>query len=139
VDDEAGVSQSTGRPFAGGLRGYLRLQDVPGFAGLWLRQDVNWQTLSLENMQAQHVSGTREWSEYRIALPINPKAEQLYFGVLVSGTGTLWADDLELLVDGKPIAQAASAPPDLVSLPTMNSIPAPASLSPALRLRRCRT
>jgi hypothetical protein len=54
--------------------------------------------LSLENMQAQRVNGTHDWAQYRIALPINPKTEQLFFGVLVSRTGTLWADDLELLV-----------------------------------------
>jgi hypothetical protein len=93
------------------LRGYLRLQDVSGNAGLWLRQDGDGQMLSLENMQSQQVKGTRDWAQYRITLPINPKAEQLLFGVLVSGTGTLWADDLELLVDGKRIANASVAPP----------------------------
>jgi Peptidase family S41 len=99
--------------FKGGtveLRGYLRLQDVSGNAGLWLRQDGEGQMLSLENMQSQQVKGTHDWTQYRITLPINPKAEQLLFGVLVSGTGTLWADDLELLVDGKPIADASLAP-----------------------------
>jgi C-terminal processing protease CtpA/Prc len=91
------------------LRGHLRLQDVSGDAGLWLRQDVDGQVVAFKNMQAQQVNGTRDWAQYSIALPINPQAQQLYFGVLVSGTGTLWADDLELLVDGKPIAGAASA------------------------------
>jgi hypothetical protein len=66
--------------------------------------------LALENMQAQQVKGTRDWAQYRIAFPINPHAQQLFFGVLVSGTGTVWADDLELLVDGKPIPNAAAMP-----------------------------
>lgn len=95
--------------FKGGtveLRGYLRLKDVSGNAGLWMRQDADGQMLSLENMDSQHVKGTRDWAQYRIMLPINPRAQQILFGVLVSGTGTLWADDLELLVDGKPIAEA---------------------------------
>lgn len=99
--------------FQGGtveIRGYLRLQDVSGYAALWLRQDADGQMLSLENMRAQQVKGTRDWAQYSITLPINPQAQQLHFGVLVSGTGTLWADDLELLVDGKPIANAASSP-----------------------------
>jgi len=89
------------------LRGYLRLQDVSGNAGLWLRQDADGQMLALENMQPQQVKGTHDWAQYRITLPINPQAQQLFFGVLVSGTGTLWADDLELLIDGKPIAEAS--------------------------------
>jgi hypothetical protein len=100
--------------FRGGvveLRGYLRLQDVSGNAGLWLRQDADGKPVALENMDSQKVTGTREWAQYRIALPINPQAQQIFFGVLVSGTGTLWADDLELLVDGKPIAEAAPMAP----------------------------
>jgi hypothetical protein len=99
--------------FQGGtveLRGDLRLKDVSGNAALWLRQDGDCQILSLENMDSQRVKGTRDWGQYRITLPINPDAEQLYFGVIVAGTGTLWADDLELLVDGKPIADAVAAP-----------------------------
>ncbi len=67
--------------------------------------------IALENMQAQQVTGTHDWTQYSITLPIHPQAQQIYFGVLVSGTGTLWADDLELLVDGKPIAEASAMPP----------------------------
>ncbi len=93
------------------LRGYLRLRDVSGNAGLWLRQDADGRMLSLENMWSQQVKGTHDWAEYSITLPINPNAKQLFFGVLVSGTGTLWADDLGLLVDGKPIAVPSPIPP----------------------------
>ena len=96
--------------FRGGvveLRGYLQLQNVSGNAGLWLRQDAEGKPLALENMDSQKVTGTHEWAQYRITLPINPQAQEVFFGVLVSGTGTLWADDLELLVDGKPIAEAS--------------------------------
>jgi hypothetical protein len=98
------------------LRGYLKLQDVTDFAGLWLREDADGHPLSLENMQSQQVKGTRDWAEYRIELPIDPNAQEIYFGVLSAGTGTLWADDLELLVDGKPIAEVP-AEPIPVSLP----------------------
>jgi hypothetical protein len=92
------------------LRGYLKLKDVSGNAGLWIRQDGDDGILSLENMQSQQVAGTRDWAQYRITVPIQPQAQKLFFGVLVGGTGTLWADDLELLVDGKPIADAPAAP-----------------------------
>jgi beta-lactamase regulating signal transducer with metallopeptidase domain len=108
------ITRSTPVDFQGHvieLRGYLRLQDVSEFAGLWLRQDNGDQTVELENMSSQQVKGTRDWAQYRITLPINPRAQSLHFGVLVSGTGTLWADDLELLVDGKPIAEAPNKQP----------------------------
>lgn len=99
--------------FAGGtveLRAFLRLKDVSGFAGLWLRQDADGEMLSLENMQSQQVKGTRDWAEYHIWLPLNPKAQKLYLGVLMEGAGTLWADDLQLLIDDQPIANARPAP-----------------------------
>ena len=95
------------------LRGYLRLQDVSEFAGFWLRENADGQPLALENMKSQQLKGTHDWAQYRIELPINPAAQRVTFGVLVVGTGTLWADDLELLVDGKPIAEAPWMPPRL--------------------------
>ena len=103
------ITRSIPVDFAGGeveLRGYFRTKDVTGYAGLWMREDGEGQMLTLENMASQHVDGTREWSEYTIKLPIDAKAHKLFFGVLLVGTGTLWADDLRLLVDGKPIAEA---------------------------------
>jgi hypothetical protein len=112
-DAFSGITRSLPVDFKGQrieLRGYLKLQDVTGFTGLWLREDGDDQTLSLENMHSQQVKGTHSWSEYHISLPLDPAAQAIYFGVLSSGTGTAWADDLELLVDGKPIADAPAAP-----------------------------
>lgn len=108
------MAQSLPVDFAGGnveLRGFLRLDDVDGWVGLWMREDGEGEALALENMQEQHVTGTRDWAEYRIALPVKPGAKNLVFGVLMQGTGTAWADDVQLLVDGKPIAEAKTAPP----------------------------
>jgi len=99
--------------FKGGeveLRGYMRLQDVADFAGLWMRLDGDGQTFAFDNMQSQRVNGARDWMQYHITLPLRAGAEQLTFGVLVSGAGVVWADDMELFVDGKPIALAESNP-----------------------------
>ncbi|WP_348264125.1 S41 family peptidase [Telmatobacter sp. DSM 110680] len=107
------ITRSLPIDFKGGsveLRGWFRLQDVSGNAALWMRQDGGGQMLSLENMDSQQVKGTRDWAQYSITLPINPTAEKLFFGVILAGKGTLWADDLELMVDGKPIAEAAALP-----------------------------
>ncbi len=94
------------------LRGFLRLKDVSDFAGLWMREDGDGgATLQFDNMQSHAVKGTRDWIEYSIQLPIDPAARKLFFGVLIAGTGTLWADDLQLLVDGNPVADAPAAPP----------------------------
>ncbi|MCP5068880.1 MAG: hypothetical protein GY946_20140, partial [bacterium] len=97
------------------LRGYLRAENVETHAGLWMREDGPGGMLQFDNMGGQPVKGTRDWAEYSIRLPLDPNARELLFGVLVSGNGVVWADDLQLLVDGKPIAQA----PERVIPPTI--------------------
>jgi C-terminal processing protease CtpA/Prc len=91
------------------LSWFLRLKDVTDFTGLWMREDGNGQAQAFTNMQNQQLHGTKDWVEYSVTLPVHPKATKLYFGVLISGTGVVWADDLQLLVDGRPIAEAPQA------------------------------
>jgi C-terminal processing protease CtpA/Prc len=97
------------------LRGFLRLKDVTGFAGFWMREDGDsGDVLQFDNMQSRGIKGTLGWAEYSIKLPIKLASGKLFFGALIAGSGTLWVDDLQLLVDGKPIAEApaALAPPN---------------------------
>lgn len=88
------------------LRGFLRTEGVSGGAGLWLREDGPGGVLQFDNMQSRAVSGTTDWTEYSIRLPLDRNARDLLVGVLIIGPGTVWADDLQLLVDGRPIAEA---------------------------------
>lgn len=92
------------------LRGFLRTEDVTGYAGLWMRQDNGPEMLALENMQRQQLKGTNDWAEYKIALPIHPETRSLVFGFLMGGTGKAWADDLQILVDGRPLWTTPKAP-----------------------------
>src|SRR5688572_22834094 len=85
------------------IRGFLRTENVTGYAGLWMRQDNGPEMLSLENMQRQQLKGTNDWAEYKIDLPIHAETQSLVFGFLMGGTGKAWADDLQILVDGRPL------------------------------------
>jgi C-terminal processing protease CtpA/Prc len=87
------------------LRGFLRTEDVSKGAGLWMREDADGGSVAFDNMESRQLKGTTGWTEYSIVLPLNREAKRLFFGVLASGTGRVWADDLRLLVDGTPIAQ----------------------------------
>jgi len=87
-------------------RGFLRTESVSAFVGLWMREDGVVGSVAFDNMQQRQVNGTRDWTNYSITLPLRPNARTLAFGVLVAGTGTVWADDLQLLVDGKPVWEA---------------------------------
>ena len=92
------------------LRGFLRTKDVEGFAGLWLREDgALAESLAFDNMQSRHINGTTDWTQYSIKLPLRADARELVFGALLSGSGSVWADDLELLVDGKPVWEVPHA------------------------------
>ena len=90
-------------------RGFLRSESVSEFVGLWMRQDGDSPALAFDNMQQRRLRGTTDWTEYSITLPVHRDAKQLYFGVLFAGTGKVWADDLRLLVDGKPVWDAPKA------------------------------
>ncbi len=90
-------------------RGFLRSENVSDFMGLWMRQDGDAPNLAFTTMQPQQIRGTNDWKEYSITFPLHRDATQLFFGVLLGGTGKVWADDLRLLVDGKPVWEAPKA------------------------------
>ena len=94
------------------LSGFLRTENVAGFAGLWMRQDGDAGVVAFDNMESRRLNGTTGWTEYTIALPLAPGATRLFFGVLAAGGGRVWADDLRLLVDGKPVAAVPRVEPE---------------------------
>lgn len=102
------------------LSGYLRTEDVQGRAALWVRQDGDRRGLVLETMRRQPVQGNSEWARYTVAVPIHSGARRLFLGVLLEGTGTAWADDLQITIDGRPIADLDAA----------TELPGPAATSP---------
>lgn len=87
--------------------GYIKTENVSDYVALWMREDAS-STLSVgfATMQGQGVKGTNDWAPYCISLPWNRQANSLAFGFLVGGTGKGWVDDLQLYVDGTPVAQA---------------------------------
>jgi C-terminal processing protease CtpA/Prc len=87
-------------------RGFLRIESVSEFMGLWMRQDGDTPNLAFATMQPREINGTHDWTEYSITFPLHREAKQLFFGVLLAGTGKVWVDDLRLLVDGKPVWEA---------------------------------
>lgn len=111
-DDFSSLTNDIQMDFAGTtieLRGFIRTEGVSGFVGLWMREDGETPGLAFDNMESRQLKGTTEWKEYSITLPVKPEGKQLFFGVLLAGRGKAWADDLQLLVDGKPIWEAPKA------------------------------
>jgi hypothetical protein len=80
--------------------GYLRTEDVTGWAGLWLRVDgpAQGKPLAFDNMKTSHraVVGTTDWKKYEIVLDVPEEATKIFFGMLLAGDGAAWVDDLKL-------------------------------------------
>lgn len=92
-----------------------------GWAGLWFRIDGRKQgdTLGFDNMEQRPIKGTTDWTRYEIVLDVPNTASALAFGVLLSGDGQVWMDDLSFEVVSSavpltgPLAGLRSAPQNL--------------------------
>lgn len=107
--DFSAFSRSLPADFAGDtleIRGWIRTANVQGFAGFWLREDASGGHVQFDNMEERGLTGTTPWTEYRVALPLDRRARTIVYGALLVGTGSAWVDDVRLLVDGKPVADA---------------------------------
>lgn len=81
------------------LTGWLRTRDIAttGYGALWMRTDSETSTgLAFDNMPDRAPRGTTDWTQYTVVLDVAPEATDIYFGIVLEGDGTLWADDLTL-------------------------------------------
>ncbi|MBI5542012.1 MAG: peptidase S41 [Bacteroidia bacterium] len=89
------------------LKAYMKLQEVKdGSIGLMLRIDGSSGTLKFDNMQQKNINGTSDWTLYSVKLDYPQNARTIYIGAILSGSGQLWVDDFEILIDGKNIKDA---------------------------------
>lgn len=80
------------------LRGWVKSQDVGDWAGLWMRVDKGQKTVAFDNMQNRGIKGTQLWNSYDIVLDVPTDATSIHFGILLSGAGEVWLNDLSLEV-----------------------------------------
>ncbi|MBV4355961.1 S41 family peptidase [Pinibacter aurantiacus] len=84
------------------LKGFIKTENVTGgYAGLWMRIDPQ---VGFDNMNKRGITGTTDWKEYDITLPLNPyKTDKIVIGGLLVGKGKMWLDDFKVIVDGKDL------------------------------------
>jgi hypothetical protein len=93
------------------LKGYIKTEKVAdGYAGLWLRSDAGKETIGFNNMSEEGVSGTEDWAQHTITVPMNDDVTAIFFGGLLIGKGKSWFDKLELFVDGKSVESISWIP-----------------------------
>ncbi len=86
------------------LTGYIKTENVKGgWAGLWMRIDPQ---VAFENMNSRGITGTTDWKKYEIELDFASSAKTIVVGGLLSGTGKMWVDNLNITIDGMPLEKA---------------------------------
>ena len=81
--------------FAGGrirVSCHLKTLNVNAWAGLWVRVDRGRDVspIAFDNMEDRGIKGTTDWTECVVVLDVGERASNIAFGVLLSGTGTVW-------------------------------------------------
>ncbi|MEO8666237.1 MAG: hypothetical protein ABI462_12160, partial [Ignavibacteria bacterium] len=88
------------------VKAYLKMKNVAdGQIGLMLRLDGVDNSLNIDNMQEKNIQGTADWELYSVKLPYPENSKTINIGALLMGTGQLWADDFQILVDGNDISE----------------------------------
>lgn len=79
------------------LSATVKADNIADWAGLWMRIDGQGKTsLSFDNMEDRAIRGSADWKSYEVVLDVPKEATIVAFGVLLSGTGALWIDDVKL-------------------------------------------
>ncbi|SOC24650.1 AraC-like DNA-binding protein [Ureibacillus xyleni] len=78
------------------LSGFIKSKDVDGFCGFWMRVDDSLgDVLQFDNMSDRPIVGNNEWNHYHIVLDVPENSAVIAFGVLLSGNGQVWIDELK--------------------------------------------
>ena len=102
-DEFGSLMQRSAAAFLAGrlirLQAEIRTEDVAQWAGMWLRADSDdIPNLLFDNMSQKSITGTTDWANYAIEAQLPGATTWLNYGFVLAGPGTLWADNLRLLV-----------------------------------------
>ena len=85
------------------VTGYIKTENVSGYAGFWWRVDGESKTgpLAFANLKDLAPKGTTDWKQYELEIPVAANATAIWFGQLLAGSGTAWFDNIKVELDGK--------------------------------------
>lgn len=85
------------------LRAAIKATDFVGMASLWARQDGVAGRIAYTNLRERSVRSEQDWTVHELEIEFDPRARSLSVGVFFTGTGRVYVDDFELLLNGDPI------------------------------------
>jgi hypothetical protein len=81
------------------LLGEAKSEGVEDWAGFWMRIDgSNKAVLGFDNMWNRPMKGTTGWTKYQVVLDVPDQSEAIALGIILGGSGQVWAKDLKLEV-----------------------------------------
>lgn len=107
-----GIMRSIERDFVGDtltIRGWVRT-DADEVPVVWLRSDGIDAQIDYANSAGKCVPMTGVWTQCQAVVPIKSNAIRFAFGIGLNGSGTVWADGFEILIDGKPFGEVPVRP-----------------------------
>jgi hypothetical protein len=84
----------------------VRSKAVRDWSALWLRVDgePGKPPLAFDNMDDRPIKGDSEWRQYTIVLDVPTEATALAYGILLSGVGQVWLDDVNFEIVDQSVA-----------------------------------
>lgn len=77
------------------LSAFIKAKNVKGWAGLWMKvEGAGHDVLGFDNMKNRVIKGTSDWTKYTIVLDVPKESKIIAFGILLSGKGSVWIDDV---------------------------------------------
>lgn len=87
------------------LKGYMKFDGVrDGYVGLMLSVLNSMTSLGYNDMKQENIQGTSDWTQYTVKLPFPKNAKTISIGAVLTGTGKVWVDDFQLLIDNEDIS-----------------------------------
>lgn len=85
--------------------GYLKTEEVKEWGGIWMRMNsTTADILKIDNMQDRPIKETTDWTYYSIVLDVPENSAIINIGLLLNGTGKLWASGLSFEVVDKSVS-----------------------------------
>jgi hypothetical protein len=97
---------------------FVKSEAIQDWAGLWMRVDKgsgqSTKTLAFDNMQDRSIKGTTGWQNYEVVLDVPEDATGIFFGILLSKTGSVWLNtaNFEVVPTSIPTTGKSPALPD---------------------------
>ncbi len=91
------------------ITAFVRAEEVHDWAGLWMRVDKDSLVVAFDNMQGRPIKGTVGWQSYEVVLDVPADATGIFFGVLLSGSGSMWLNNVKLEPVGSDVAVTGKA------------------------------